>query len=86
MTNKTNTVLYTGITNSIVNRNLQHKNKLVKGFTEKYNVTKLVYFKEYGTVLEAIAEEKRIKGWTRQKKINLINSINSEWKDLSFNF
>lgn len=86
MTNKVHTVLYTGITNSIVNRNYQHKNKLVEGFTKKYNVTKLVYYKEFGTALEAIAEEKRIKGWTRQKKINLINSINPEWKDLSSEF
>jgi len=86
MTNKVHTVLYTGITNNIVNRNYQHKNKLVEGFTKKYNVTKLVYYKEFGTALEAIAEEKRIKGWTRQKKINLINSINPEWKDLSDNF
>jgi putative endonuclease len=86
MTNKTHTVLYTGVTNSIIHRNYQHKNKLVKGFTEKYNVTKLVYYKEFGTALEAIAEEKKIKGWIRQKKMNLINSVNLEWKDLSANF
>ena len=86
MTNKVHTVLYTGITNDIIRRNYEHKNKLVKGFTEKYNVTKLVYHKQFGTALEAIAEEKRIKGWIRQKKINLINNINPEWKDLSANF
>ena len=86
MTNKIHTVLYTGVTNNIVARNYQHKNKLVKGFTAKYNVNKLAYFKEFGTALEAIVEEKRIKGWIRQKKINLINSINPEWKDLSDNF
>ena len=86
MTNKVNTVLYTGITNDIIRRNYEHKNKLVKGFTRKYNVTKLVYYKDYGTALEAIAEEKRIKGWTRQKKINLINTVNPQWKDLSDNF
>lgn len=86
MANKLNTVLYTGITNDIVRRNYEHKNKLVKGFTEKYNVGKLVYYKQYGTALEAIAEEKRIKGWIRQKKINLINKINPEWQDLSIDF
>ncbi len=86
MTNKLHTVLYVGVTNDIIRRNFEHKNKLAKGFTEKYNVNKLVYYKQFGTALEAIAEEKRIKGWLRIKKINLINSINSEWKDLSDNF
>ena len=86
MTNKINTVLYTGVTNSIVTRNYQHKNKLVEGFTKKYNVTKLVYYKEFGMALEAIVYEKKIKGWIRKKKIDLINSINPEWKDLSANF
>lgn len=86
MTNKNNTVLFTGITNNIIRRNFEHKNKLVKGFTEKYNVNKLVYFQQFGTALEAIAEEKRIKGWVRQKKINLISNLNPEWKDLSADF
>ncbi len=83
MTNVIHTVLYTGVTNDIIRRNFEHKNKLVKGFTEKYNVNKLVYYKEFGTAAEAIAEEKRIKGWTRQKKINLIKSMNPGWRDLS---
>ena len=78
--------MYTGVTGDIIARNYQHKNKLVKGFTEKYNVNKLVYYKEFGTALEAIAEEKRIKGWTRQKKIDLINSMNPQWRDLSEDF
>lgn len=86
MTNKHHTVLYTGVTNSIIARNYQHKNKLVEGFTKKYNVTKLVYFKEIGTALEAIAFEKKIKGWVRQKKIDLINSLNPKWRDLSEDF
>jgi putative endonuclease len=85
MTNKWHTVLYTGVTNDIIRRVYEHKNKLVKGFTEKYNVDKLVYYKQLGTAAEAIAEEKRIKGWTRQKKINLINTLNKEWKDLYYN-
>lgn len=86
MTNKTNTVLYTGVTNDISRRNYEHKNKLIKGFTEKYNVNKLVYFKQIGTALEAIAEEKKIKGWKREKKINLINSLNHSWRELSADF
>lgn len=86
MTNKANKVLYTGVTNNIIRRNFEHKNKVVPGFTQKYNVTKLVYFKEIGTALEAIEVEKKIKGWLRQKKINLINSINPEWRDLSDDF
>ncbi len=86
LTNKVHTVLYIGITNNIIRRNFEHKNKLVDGFTKKYNINKLVYYKEFGTALEAITEEKRIKGWTRLKKINLINSINPEWGDLSINF
>ena len=86
MTNKVHTVLYTGVTNNILRRNYEHKNKIVEGFTKKYNVNKLVFYKECATALEAIAEEKRIKGWTRQKKINLINSINSTWRDLSDDF
>ena len=86
MTNKLHTVLYAGVTNDIIRRNFEHKNKFVKGFTEKYNVNKLIYFKQLGTAPEAIAEEKRIKGWVRRKKIDLINSLNPEWRDLSLDF
>ena len=86
MTNKNHTVLYVGITNDIIRRNYEHKNKLVEGFTKKYNINKLVYFEQIGTAPEAIAREKQIKGWLRQKKINLINSINPSWKDLSVDF
>jgi putative endonuclease len=86
MTNKMHTVLYTGVTSDIIRRNFEHKNKLVKGFTEKYNVNKLIYFEHIGTALEAIAREKQIKGWLRQKKIDLINSVNPEWKDLADQF
>lgn len=60
----------------------EHKNKLVPGFTSKYNVTKLVFYEEYETMPEAIAREKQIKGGSRQKKIDLINSKNPEWNDL----
>ncbi|MEM1170083.1 MAG: GIY-YIG nuclease family protein [Cyanobacteria bacterium P01_H01_bin.35] len=82
MTNKRNTVLYTGITNDLIRRVYEHKSKLVEGFTKKYNINKLVYFEMYENPSEAIAREKQIKAGSRQKKINLINSMNLEWKDL----
>jgi putative endonuclease len=82
MTNKSKT-LYTGITNDLLRRVYEHKQKLVPGFTSKYNITKLIYFNETSDVNEAIALEKKIKGWTRAKKIALIESQNPEWKDLS---
>ena len=82
MTNKRNTVLYTGVTNDLIKRVYEHKSKLVEGFTKKYNINKLVYFEMYENPSEAIAREKQIKAGSRQKKINLINTINLEWKDL----
>ena len=82
MTNYGNTVLYTGLTNSLKRRVLEHKEKLVDGFTKRYNVTKLVYYEVTEDIRAAIAREKQIKGGSRQKKINLINSINPEWRDL----
>lgn len=86
LTNWTNKVLYTGVTNNLERRLYEHKNKLVKGFTEKYNVNKLVYFDSTIDVKAAIAREKQIKGWTRQKKKDLIESMNPQWKDLSESF
>ncbi|SDK11203.1 GIY-YIG nuclease family protein [Natronincola ferrireducens] len=86
LTNRSNKVLYTGITNNLERRLYEHKNKLIKGFTEKYNVNKLVYFGSTDDVEAALVREKQIKGWTRCKKINLIESINPEWKDLSQGF
>ena len=86
MTNWNNKVLYTGVTNNLERRVYEHKNKLIKGFTAKYNVNKLVYFEYTSDVNSAIAREKQIKGWTRQKKNELIQSINPEWKDLSKKF
>lgn len=83
MTNKTNTVIYTGVTNDLERRAYEHKNKLVKGFTSKYNVCKLVYFEETDDIGEAIGREKQIKGWLRVKKIKLIETENHEWEDLS---
>ena len=86
LTNYSNKVLYTGVTNNLERRVYEHKNKLVKGFTEKYNVHKLVYFDSTTDVKVAIEREKQIKGWTRLKKIELIESMNPEWKDLSEDF
>ena len=83
MTNRTNTVLYTGMTNNLERRIYQHKNNLIPGFTSKYNVHKLVFIDQFPTALEAISAEKRVKGWLRKKKIKLISSINPTWKDLS---
>jgi len=83
MTNKTNKVLYIGVTNNLERRCYEHKQKLIKGFTEKYNINKLVYYEETKDIKEAITREKQLKGWLRQKKIALIESINPTWKDLS---
>ncbi len=81
-TNYENTVLYTGVTNDIERRMYEHKNKLIQGFTSKYNVKKLVYFEEFSDINEAIAGEKKIKGWTRKKKLDLIKKDNPDFKDL----
>ncbi|WP_114297164.1 GIY-YIG nuclease family protein [Anaerobacterium chartisolvens] len=82
LTNKLNTVLYTGVTNDLVRRTFEHKEKMVEGFTKKYNVNKLVYYEIFSDIKSAIQREKQIKGITRQKKINLINIMNKDWKDL----
>ena len=82
MTNYTNNVIYTGVTRDIVRRVYEHKNKLVKGFSSKYNVNKLVYFEAFDNIKEAIAREKQIKAGPRQKKIDLIIKNNSEYRDL----
>lgn len=82
MTNKNNTVIYTGVTNDLKRRVYEHKEKLIDGFTKKYNVNKLVYFEFTSDINSAIQREKQIKAGSRKKKIDLINSINPEWKDL----
>ena len=82
MTNRSKT-LYTGVTNDLQRRVSEHKNKLINGFTKKYNLTRLAYFESYGDIEEAIAREKQIKGWLRKKKISLIETMNPQWKDLS---
>jgi putative endonuclease len=75
--------LYTGTTNDLKRRVYEHKHKLREGFTQKYNVTRLVYYEETPDVQAALAREKQIKGWVRRKKIALIQSVNPKWQDLS---
>jgi len=82
MTNKSRT-LYTGVTNDLERRVYEHKQKLVPGFTSKYNITRLVYFETTEDIRAAIEREKQIKGWLRSKKVALIESENPEWRDLS---
>jgi len=82
LTNKFNRVLYTGITNDIYRRVYEHKNKLIKGFSSKYNVTKLIYYEVFDNVESAIVREKQIKGGSRKKKINFIMNMNPMFIDL----
>ena len=82
MTNKSRT-LYTGVTNDLMRRVHEHKNKLVKGFTSKYNIQYLVFYESTTDIHAALAREKQIKGWLRSKKTALIDSMNPTWKDLS---
>ena len=82
MTNAHNTVLYTGVTNNLARRVYEHKNGLGGVFTKKYNINKLVYYEIGNDINEAIVREKQIKGGSRKKKIDLINSLNPERKDL----
>jgi putative endonuclease len=82
MTNKSRT-LYTGVTNNLMRRVYEHKNKMVRGFTNKYNIQFLVYYESTSSIHSALQREKQFKGWLRSKKIALIDSVNPTWKDLS---
>jgi putative endonuclease len=82
MTNASRT-LYVGTTGDLMRRVYEHKQKIISGFTSKYNITKLVYFEETTDVRAAIAREKQIKGWLRNKKTALIESLNPTWNDLA---
>ena len=82
LTSKNNTVLYTGVTNDIKRRVFEHKSELFGGFTKKYHVHKLIYYELFDFVDLAIAREKQIKGYSREKKINLIEAMNPDWKEL----
>ena len=82
LTNVTNSVLYIGVTNNLIRRIYEPKNKIVEGFTKKYNLFKLVYFETTADVVSAIEREKQLKKWSRIKKEKLINVFNPEWLDL----
>ncbi len=82
ITNKENGVLYIGVTNDLHRRIYEHKNKLIKGFSSKYSLDKLVYFEETGDIQSALNREKQLKKWNRSWKIELIERYNPEWKDL----
>jgi putative endonuclease len=82
MTNKINSSLYTGVTNDLKRRVFEHKNKLLEGFTKKYNVDKLVFYEAYDDINSAISREKQIKSGPRAKKVKLIEEMNSKWSDL----
>jgi len=82
LANKYNTVLYVGVTNDLRKRVFQHREKLVKGFTQKFNVGKLVYYEQTDDPVSAISREKQIKGWNRTAKIKLVTGFNPGWRDL----
>ncbi|QPM69461.1 hypothetical protein RT761_02694 [Atribacter laminatus] len=82
MSNRYNKVLYVGITSNLIKRVWEHKNKVVDGFTKRYNLNKLVYYEIYDDIETAINREKQIKSWPRKKKIELIHSLNPHWDDL----
>lgn len=82
LTNFHHTVLYTGLTNDLERRVFEHKHKIFKGFTSRYNVSKLVYYETYDIINEAIAREKQLKRYTRSRENELINEFNNKWKDL----
>ncbi len=79
-------VLYTGVTNHLERRVSEHRQKLIPGFTKKYNVTRLVYFEAFGEARAAILREKQVKGWRREKRVALIEKMNPTWRDLSEDF
>jgi putative endonuclease len=83
LSNWNNKVLYIGVTSSLERRIVEHRQKLVPGFTEKYNVNKLVYFEQTNDAISAIAREKQLKKWRREKKNALVDSVNPTWRDLS---
>lgn len=86
MTNYSETSLYIGVTSNLQKRVWEHKNKVVNGFTEKYNVDKLVYYETTDSIESAIKREKQLKNWHRQWKINLIKEMNPEFRDLSLDW
>lgn len=86
LTNWNNNVMYIGLTNDLNRRLFEHQNKLIDGFTKKYNVNKLVYYELFYNINDAIHREKELKKWRREKKNNLVAQLNPEWLDLSLDF
>ena len=84
LSSQNNNVIYIGVTNDLRRRVIEHKNAVVDGFTKKYHVNKLVYYETFSSSMDAIKREKQLKGWIRNKKVALINSINPEWNDLFY--
>ena len=82
LTNWCNEVMYIGVTNDLMRRVYEHKNKMIAGFTATYNVEKLVYYESFKSVVDAIKREKQLKKWSREKKNQLVERANSEWKEL----
>lgn len=82
LANQRNGTLYVGVTSDLVKRVWQHKSNVVKGFTQKYGVHQLVYYEQHGNSYSAIQREKRLKEWKRQWKLDLIEGMNPDWKDL----
>ncbi len=83
LTNRRYGVLYVGVTNSLMNRLAQHQAKLLPGFTSSYGVTRLVYFEEFSSIIEARARERSLKRWRRAWKFDLVDQLNPEWRDLA---
>ena len=83
LANWNHSVLYIGVTNDLQRRVYEHRQELVEGFTKKYHVHKLVYYEQTGDVKAALAREKQLKGWRREKKEALVETMNPDWKDLS---
>lgn len=86
MTTWNNKVMYIGVTNDLARRIYEHKSKYIEGFTRRYNLKKLVYFEKYNHINDAIKREKELKGWLRDKKNALVESINPKWLDLSIEY
>jgi putative endonuclease len=84
--NWNNKVIYTGVTNNLIRRIYEHKSKLIEGFSQKYNLNKLVYYERYSDIILAINREKELKKWRREKKNRLVESMNKKWEDLSKDF
>ena len=84
LASKKNGTLYVGVTNNLKRRIYEHKGKLIEGFTNKYNVSQLIYFEQYSDIREALTREKRLKKWNRAWKVALIEKTNPEWEDLYY--